>query len=139
MRVTKTIREYIENEVAIRIAPKYAAEKAEAERQSEALQDFFDTCFDDAMAAFNKSFDTNFAKVADFAEDKRTEKNAALSMYTIRVASIKDLLNEDNVHQWEHRKHKEIKKLVDEIIVNLELGGTKAELMDMLNKIGAGE
>lgn len=139
MRVTKTIREYIEKEVAIRIAPKYAVEEAEAKRQRTALQNFFDTCFDDAMAAFNKSFDANFAKVADFAEDERTDKNSALTMYTNRMASIKDRFNEDSVHQWERRRNAEIKKLVDEIIVNLELGGTKAELMDMLNKIGAGE
>lgn len=139
MRVTKTIREYIEKEVAIRIAPKYAAEEAEANRQRTALQDFFDTCFDDAMVAFNKSFDANFAKVADFAEDERTDKNAALTMYTNRMASIKNRMELNSVHQWERRRNAEIKKLVDEIIVSLELGGTKAELMDMLNKIGAGE
>lgn len=139
MRVTKTIREYIEKEVAIRIAPKYAAEKAEAKRQNKALKDFCDACFDEAMSAFNKYFDANFAEIADFAADEREERYPPLSMYTNRMASIKNRMELNGVHQWERRRNTEIKKLVDEIIVNLELGGTKAELMDMLNKIGAGE
>lgn len=33
MRVTKTIRDYIEKEVRARIQPKYAAEEAEAKRR----------------------------------------------------------------------------------------------------------
>lgn len=137
MRVTKTIREYIEKEVSTRIAPKYAAEEAEAKRQEEALEELREACSKAAKEAFNACFDKMYPAVADFAEDNRSD--IMLSCYNGRVVTIRDKHYTSNVHNWQSRKRAEVKKLVDEIVVTLELGGTKAELMEMLDKIGVGE
>lgn len=137
MRVTKTIREYIEKEVSIRIAPKYAAEEAEAKRQFNAKEEILNACSDAAKKAFNACFDEMFPAVADFAEDNRND--VMLSFYNSRTIDIKDRCYNSSVHNWHRRKNEEVKKLVDEIVVTLELGGTKAELMEMLDKIGVGE
>ena len=137
MRVTKTIREYIEKEVAARIHPKYAAEEAEAKRQEKEKENFLNACTKAAKEAYNACFDELFPSIADFAEDNRNE--VMLTFYHSRIVEIKDRCYTSNVHHWRDRERAECKKLVDEIVVNLELGGTKAELMEMLDKIGKGE
>ena len=137
MRVTKNIREFIEREVDVRITPRYESDKVESARQKKALEDFLQACFNEATNAFNKYFDEHFDEVVDFAEDKRSSNK--LYMQPSYAATIKDIYNKNSVHGWEYRKRVETKKLVDEIIVNLELGGTKDELMEMLNKIGEGD
>ena len=136
MRVTKTIREYIEKEVRARIRPKYAAEEAEAERRFAARDAFFDKCVEAAEEAFNAAFEANFHDVSDFMEDVREADNSPVSFYTQRAAQIPDRMHPDSVYQWQFRMEQEIKKITEEIVVELELGGTKAELMAMLEKIG---
>lgn len=134
MRVTKTIREYIEKEVSARLAPKYETERVEAERQSKAKQSFLDGCQAAAEAAFDAYFAEHFAEIADFCEDKRGDK-LHYNNLCYRAVEITDRVYTTSIHNWESRRRAEAKAKVDEIIVELELGGTKAELMEMLNKI----
>lgn len=136
MRVTKTIRDYIEKEVRARIQPKYAAEEAEAKRRFAARDAFFDKCAKAAEEAFNTAFDANFHDVSDFMEDVRDAVNPPVSFYNSRAAQIPDRGQRNSVYQWQNRMNEEAKKIVEEIVVELELGGTKAELMAMLEKIG---
>ena len=136
MRVTKTIREYIEREVRARIRPKYAAEEAEAERRLAARDAFFDKCAKAAEEAFNAAFEANFHDVSDFMEDVREADNSPVSFYDARVARISDKMQRNSVYQWQNRMNAEVNKITEEIVVELELGGTKAELMAMLEKIG---
>ena len=134
MRVTKTIREFIEREVSTRIAPKYEWEKQEAKRQSDALEKFHEGCAKAAEDAFNAYFEKHFSEIADFAEDEREKRN--MSFYTSHTATIRNRYYANSVHNWDSHRRSEVKKIVDEIIVELELGGTKAELMEMLDKVG---
>ena len=134
MRVTKTIREFIEREVSVRLAPKYESEKQEAKRQSDAMSEFYEGCAKAAEDAFNAYFEKHFPEIADFAEDER--EKCHISFYASRVATIRNRHYVNNIHNWDSRKRSEAKKICDEIIVELELGGTKAELMEMLDKIG---
>ena len=136
MRVTKTIREYIEKEVRARIRPKYAAEEAEAEHRFAVRDAFFNKCAKAAEEAFNAAFEANFHDVSDFMEDVRKADDSPVSFYTQRAAQIPDRMHPDSVYQWQFRMEQEIKKITEEIVVELELGGTKAELMAMLEKIG---
>ena len=136
MRVTKTIRDYIEKEVRARIQPKYAAEEAEAKRRFAARDAFFDKCTKAAEEAFNAAFEANFHDVSDFMEDVREADHSPVSFYSNRAAQIPDRTEPDSVYQWQNRMNAEIKKIAEEIVVELELGGTKAELMAMLEKIG---
>lgn len=136
MRVTKTIRDYIEKEVRARIQPKYAAEEAEAKRRFAARDAFFDKCAKAAEEAFNAAFEANFHDVSDFMEDVRKADNSPVSFYYQRAAQIPDQLQCNSVYRWQIRMNEEANKIVEEIVVELELGGTKAELMAMLEKIG---
>ena len=136
MRVTKTIREYIEREVRARIQPKYAAEEAEAKRHCTARDAFFDKCAKAAEEAFNAAFEANFHDVSDFMEDVREAVNPPVSFYSNRAANIPDQLQRNSVYRWQIRMNEEANKITEEIVVELELGGTKAELMAMLEKIG---
>ena len=136
MRVTMTVRDYIEKEVRTRIQPKYAAEEAEAERRIAARDAFFYKCAKAAEEAFNAAFDANFHDVSDFMEDVRETNNYSVSFYDSRVAQIPDRMQRNSVYQWHSRMNAEVRKITQEIVVELELGGTKAELMAMLEKIG---
>lgn len=136
MRVTKTIREYIDREVRARIQPKYAAEEAEAKRRSAARDAFFDKCIKAAEEAFNAAFEANFHDVSDFMEDVRKADNSPVSFYFNRAVQIPDQMQRNSVYRWQIRMNEEANKIVEEIVVELELGGTKAELMAMLEKIG---
>ena len=136
MRVTKTIRDYIEKEVRARIQPKYAAEEAETKRRFAARDAFFDKCAKAAEEAFNATFEANFHDVSDFMEDVREADNSPVSFYESRAAQIPDRVQRNSVYQWQSRMNEEVRKITEEIVVELELGGTKAELMAMLEKIG---
>jgi hypothetical protein len=137
MRVTKTIREYIEKEVKARVEPKFEAEKVEAKRQEAALSDFLEGASKAAEAAWTSYFEEHFGEIADFCEDNRhTQYGTNVpTFYNSRAASIKDKCYSTSIHRWYEHIREESKRLVDEIIVELELGGTKAELMEMLEKI----
>lgn len=133
MRVTKTVREYIAKEVQARLAPKYEADKAEAERQRRALENFKEACNKAAWEAYEKCFDELFPDIAGFAVDMRKESWKGY-VYG-NPASIRDMHLVESVHGWQSRKNAEAKGIIDDIVVTLELGGTKAELMEMLNNI----
>lgn len=137
MRVTKTIREYIEKEVKARVAPKFEAEKVEAKRQETLLDNFLEGASKAAESAWTTYFEEHFHEVAEFCEDsRRTQFGTNIpTFYNGRAAVIKDRHYSSSVHQYQDHIRTECKRLVDEIIVELELGGTKAELMEMLNKI----
>lgn len=137
MRVTKTIREYIEKEVKARVEPKFEAEKMEAKRQEAALSEFLEGASKAASAAWEAYFEQHFNEIAEFCEDNRhTEYGTNIpTFYNGRAAVIKDKCYSHSIHRWYEHIREESKRLVDEIIVELELGGTKAELMEMLEKI----
>ena len=137
MRVTKTIREYIEKEVKVRVAPKFEAEKAEAKRQEALLSDFLEGASKAAETAWVSYFEEHFHEIAEFCEDTRRTQYGTNTptFYNSRAATIRDRHYSSSVHQYQDHIRTECKRLVDEIIVELELGGTKAELMEMLNKI----
>ena len=49
--------------------------------------------------------------------------------------NIKNYMYTNSVYKWESRYSEEVDKIVDNIIVTLELGGNKADLDRMLNEI----
>lgn len=133
MRVTKTVREYITKEVQARLMPKYEADKAEAERQRKELDNFKEACNKAAWEAYEKCFEELFPNIADFAVDMRRDSWKG-NVYG-NPAGIRDMYLYEGVHGWQSRKNAEAKAIIDDIVVTLELGGTKAELIEMLNSI----
>lgn len=135
MRVTKNIREYIEKSVTEKIEPRYAAEKAEAQGNIEALETFFKGCAAAAEAAYNQYFDEHFDAISDIAEDLRSKDYSPLSFYNSRTARLTNRHSSDSVYYWRERMRSDVNREVSNIVVTLELGGTRKELDEMLAAI----
>lgn len=136
MRVTKTIREFIEKEVSNRLDAKYAAEKEEADFQVKVAQEVENAAMDAAQKAYDKYMASAFAQY-DFLEDLHTDKERrCVELNRFTSFCIKDRLDYNNVQSWRRRKTDEARSIVNDIIVELELGGDKATLMAMLDKVG---
>lgn len=139
MRVTKTVREYIEKEVAARMERKYAEEATEAKRQ----RDLYEKIEADALRAAAETYKT-------YVLDKIQANNAESFLgigngfgegiklrHDYRGGAL-TLIHDDettSVLSWRQRMREEVNDKCDDIIVTLELGGTKAELMQMLSEI----
>lgn len=130
MRVTKTIREYIEKKVDEKISEKYLAEKLEAEKQEKVRSEILETASFLAEEAFKKAI-LEGAENIDFLEIKLDN----IHFYNAYSLTIKDRMYFNNVHHWRDRKNKEVKEKVDDIVIALELGGTKTDLDKMLSEI----
>ena len=131
MRVSKTVREYIEKKVSEKVNAKYDAERIEAERQNKVKNDFWDSLSKEleALAAerVNKFLEEN-----SFAG--KGARNNIISYYTDAII-VADRHMTSSVHNWRNRARTEIKEKVEDIIVTLELGGTKEDLERMINEI----
>ena len=138
MRVTKTVKEYIQKEVTTRMQKRYADEAAEAKRRCDLKESIEEAALCAAAATFEKyildAIRTNdaedFLQMSDYGEEIKLRYD-----FHSTVLELKDKILSSSVLNWRTRMNEEIKEKVDEIIVTLELGGTKAELMEMLSKI----
>lgn len=136
MRVTKTIREFIEKEVSNRLDAKYTAEKEEADFQTKVEQEVWEVAMDAAQKAYDEYMAGVFARY-DFLEDLHTDKERrCVELRKSMAFGIKDRLNRSSVLNWRRRKDDEARSIVNDIIVELELGGDKATLMAMLDRVG---
>ena len=139
MRVTKTVKEYIQKEVTARMERKYSEEAAEAKRQrdlyeqieAEALKtaaEAYEICVKDKIAAY---------KAEDFLHIGNGYGEGIKLRHDYRGGAL--TLTHDcetaSVLTWRQRMREEANEKCEEIIVTLELGGTKAELMQMLSEI----
>lgn len=136
MRVTKTIREFIEKEVSNRLDAKYTAEKEKADFQTKVEQEVWEVAMDAAQKAYDEYMAGVFARY-DFLEDLHTDKERrCIELRKSMAFGIKDRLNRSSVLNWRRRKDDEARSIVNDIIVELELGGDKATLMAMLDRVG---
>lgn len=136
MRVTKTIREFIEKEVSNRLDAKYTAEKEEADFQTKVEQEVWEVAMDAAQKAYDEYMANVFTQY-DFLEDLHTDKERrCVELRKSMAFGIKDRLNRSSVLNWRRRKDDEARSIVNDIIVELELGGDKATLMAMLDRVG---
>ena len=133
MRVTKKVENYIREQVKAKVMPKYEAEKAEAARIINIKNDIESR----ASKAAREAAKAVYAEAKEYSEffelDESSIENAYLSCY--RPISIKNFIYTNSVYNWESRYTAEVNKIVDSIIVTLELGGNKADLDRMLNEI----
>lgn len=133
MRVTKKVENYIREQVKAKIMPKYEAEKAEAKRIIGIKNDIESR----ASEAAKQAAMAVFAEAKEYGDifelDEDSIRKAYLSCY--RPIGIKDFCYTDSVHKWDSRYSAEVNKIVDDIIVTLELGGNKADLDRMLSEL----
>ena len=133
MRVTKKVENYIREQVKAKVMPKYEAEKAESKRIIGIKNDIESR----ASKAAKQAAMAVFAEAKEYGDifelDEDSIQKSYLSCY--RPIGIKDFCYTDSVHKWESRYSAEVNKIVDDIIVTLELGGNKADLDRMLSEL----
>lgn len=133
MRVTKKVENYIREQVKARVMPKYEAEKAEAARIIDIKNDIESR----ADKAAKKAAKAVYAEVKEYSEllefDESSIERSYFNCY--HPISIKNYSYRNSVYNWESRYAEEVNKIVDNIIVTLELGGNKADLDRMLSEI----
>lgn len=130
MRVTKTVKEYIEKCVREKIYKKYEAEEAKANRQREEIDNFIENLTDTMNEYVEKQIKI-FVEEHPYAE--RDPRENFVLLYT--PINVIDRHMNSSVHNWRNRAHAEVNEKVTDIIVTLELGGTKADLDRMLSEI----
>ena len=133
MRVTKKVENYIREQVKAKVMPKYEAEKAESKRIINLRNDIENR----ACEAAKQAAMAVFAEVKEYDDIFELDENSIRKAYLScsRPIGIKDFCYTNSVHKWESRYAEEVNKIVDNIIVTLELGGNKADLDRMLSEL----
>ena len=140
MRVTKTIREYIEEKVAERLP---FPEKPQ-EMEIDDFDKFEDKLIEEVVGKYTAYITENFDKIrVDARWGMKDKVNDILAV----KECVKDRICEPHLivfsvarkeyDQECKRIREERAKAVKDITVSLELGGTRAELEEMLAKVGA--
>ena len=134
MRVTKKVENYIREQAKAKIAPKYEAEKAEAKRiidlQSDIQRRAAEAAKQAAIAVLSEA--KEYSDVLEYNEHEAERMYMGSINY---VVTLKDRCYVHSIHHWSDRMRDEVNKIVDDIIVTLELGGNKADLDRMLSEI----
>lgn len=140
MRVTKVIREYIEEKVAERLPYPEKPQGVELDN----FDKFEDKLIEEVIGKYAAYITDNFDKVRVDARwgcgDKVNDIMAVRECVKDRIS--KPHLSVFSVARKEYDKEcdrirAERTKAIKEITVSLELGGTRAELEEMLAKVGA--
>ena len=132
MRVTKKVQEYIERQVREKIYAKYEGERLEAEREDKILSDFWEKMTETVERQAETMVNDFLEEYGDIVEKT---SNREIVNYCSYVLQLKNKCYINSVHKWRERANKEVREIVDDIIVTLELGGTKADLDKMLSEI----
>lgn len=134
MRVTKLIKEYIEEGVRERVYARYENEKNEAKRQQKIIEDIQEAAAEAATKMYvdtirKLSAEHPFVEVADDIEERVSVSGS------YRASYIKDRNNISSVHQWRERANQEAKTEAKKIMVKCELGGSKVDLDKLIESI----
>ena len=132
MRVTRIIKEYVEEEVRKRIEIKYEEKAKIKQARDDIKNDFITRLTEELNNQMNKSID-NFLSTHQDYEDNRS--HIWDSIITLNPSIVCYKYKEDDIENWEKDMEQEIMAKVKEIIVALELGGTKKDLNELLNNI----
>ena len=128
MRVSKTVREYIEKQVASKFAKSENELQYEQDNQLVAIaNDEYHQLIKQASEEITKQLVAKHNIAEDMVEEKSSYSYAPFSTWK---SKIRELADKDR----RARTEEQVKK-VNDIIVTLELGGTKADLEKMLAEI----
>lgn len=124
MRVTKLIREYVEKSVKAIYEPKIEAVGEEYQARKEALEEQLDDLVKQADVSARKI-------IADAGFEIRYNRDYFIHGYG--GVYIKKLEDENNAKR--NALHAEMREKINDILLNLELGATRAELDEMIKNL----
>ena len=140
MRVTKVIREYIEEKVAEKLPYPETPKEVEIDE----FYKFEEKLIEEVVGKYTTYITDNFDKVrvnarwghSDEMNNILAVKECVKDRITKPHLPIFSVAREEYDQECK-RIREERAKVIKEITVSLELGGTKAELEEMLAKVGA--
>ena len=124
MRVTKLIREYVEKSVKAVYEPKIEAVGVEYQERKKALNKQLDDLVEQADASAKKM-------IEDAGFELRYNRDCFVQSYG--SVCIKKLEDENNAKR--NALHAEMREKINDILLNLELGATRAELDEMIKNL----
>ena len=132
MRVTKIIKEYVEKTVSA--LPKFKNESPEEIKYNEMHSKIekFKSGVADEVEAFVKE------AIERFREENNSPSDIKIKFQTSYYPISSDMWLSEIKNAADKQKNARVAakhKAIEEILVNLELGGTKAELDEMLKKL----
>ena len=127
MRVSKTVREYIEKQVASKF-PKTEIELYQEQQEQIASQ--MNKEYYDRVEKAKAEIIANIAKEYEINEGDIAIRNNYGNVFSTFNTPTAMLAN-----TAKSERQKAVREKIDDIIVNLELGGTKADLERMLAEI----
>lgn len=130
MRVTSIMKEYITEEVKKRIEPKYEDKKQARKKRNNIKEDFLNTLSCKVNNYVNNAINEFLEKNKEYVDKRSNDWFNKISLSYSMLGSPKD-----DIENWSRDMENEIKEKVKEIIVTLELGGTKKDLDELLNNI----
>ena len=131
MRVTKLIREYVEEQVSA--IPKFknpTTEEQEYKALTSELSNFQNSTDKEIDESVAEAIE-NFRKVHNLGEDVKIE----VSCHTKVTWSAYNSDLADKSRKAERKRKEARDNAIRDILLTLELGGTKAELDEMLKKL----
>ena len=127
MRVTKLIREYVEKSVNAVYEPKIKAIGVEYQVRKKILNKQLDDLVEQADASARKM-------IADAGFELRYNRNHFIQ--SCGDVFIKELEDENGAKR--NALYAEMREKIDDILLNLELGATRAELDEMIKNLAQG-
>ena len=139
MKVTKLIREYVEKSVAKAMPPREEGAD-EIQVEYEALEKDIDEYAKKRMAEFLEKHKGN---VRGYYLSHEYDEFEKIKAYLIRdicihTPSIRTKAS-DEIREENKKLAKARENIIEDILINLELGGTKADLDRMIAELGKGE
>ena len=134
MRVTKFIREYVEKKV-FETYPKSEAEIKWEEKRNKV---------DEALTKANYLIETYAKKISEEINfEFGLSEGYRVKAYEGRNYTTTTCYSDNSEYQAKREakdeRERKIRETIEDILINLELGGTRADLDVMLAKIGQGE
>lgn len=134
MRVTKKVENYIREQVKAKVMPKYEWENVESVRIKDIQADIQERAAEAARQAALAILE-EAKEHGDVLEYHEAEAERMYLSNLAYIVTLKDSCLYSSVHKWNRRMEEEVNKIVDDIIVTLELGGNKADLDRMLSEL----
>lgn len=136
MRVSKTVKEYIDKRVRDAIKKKHESEINQAKYEESVRQEVLTQAADAAKTAWMKTIEDAVTAYPFLVKGVSFSGEQIIpTFFNNGSLTYKDKTKLTSVHNVNTRIYDEAKQIVENIIVELELGGTKADLERMLAEI----
>lgn len=128
MRVTKTIRAYICENVEKKLESKYAPVKERKDTALNAKKELIERAKAEAIEAMKKV-------LVEAIDNEALVYNEEMVDRVFNYCNLPNCLDLNRELYYERKMEDEVNKITNDIIVELELGGNKADLDRMLSEI----